>query len=242
MESQSITTTITYAALVLLPLILLLSIRTFSVLQQTKSNRTKKTYLNTSKRTRPVKTLAVLGSGGHTTEMLRLLSSISTSHHDQYQPLNYIIAATDTTSQNRIDAFQKITPNSPPPHSHIFEIPRAREVGQSYFTSIFTTLHSILYTAHIVLLRTRPDVLIVNGPGTCIPVVLWTFVGRVLGLCEGKIIFCESFCRVKTLSLTGNILWKMGIVDLFLVHWPEILEKINGGNDGMILMDSFIRH
>jgi len=115
-------------------------------------------------------------------------------------------------------------------------------VGQSYFTSIFTTIYSILYTAHIVLIQTQPDLLLLNGPGTCLPIALWTFIARVMGLCQGNIVFCESFCRVKSLSLTGNILRKMGIVDLFLVHWPELLDKRKKDEKDMVLIDSFIRH
>jgi len=237
--------------------LLILSIRIIIVLQRIKSNtnrsRSNKKTPFKIKCNRPAKTLVVLGSGGHTAEMLRLLSSIT--NHDNYQPLNYIIASTDTTSQNRLEALRKSAENSRtskeksgqtlrlhvPPHNRIFKIPRAREVGQSYFTSIFTTIYSILYTAHIVLIKNQPDILLLNGPGTCLPIALWTFIARVLGLCEGEIIFCESFCRVKSLSLTGNILWKMGIVDLFLIHWPELLEKKNG-DERMVLIDSFIRH
>lgn len=255
----------------LLLLLIVLSIRIIIVLQQIKSS-SKTTFKSNrqrkvGQRRKPAKTLVVLGSGGHTTEMLRLLSSIT--NHSDYSPLDYIIASTDTSSQNRLEAFHKeaaqaaeqrnitekgqgrtpIKPICPPPHRHIFKIPRAREVGQSYLTSIFTTLYSILYTAQIVLIKTRPDILLINGPGTCLPIALWTFIGRVLGLCEGQILFCESFCRVKSLSLTGNILWKLGIVDLFLVHWPElksfVKKKVGGKDDNhqrMILLDSFIKH
>ena len=237
--------------------ITILIIRIFTVLQQIKSksrNSGSTTSTFKQKRNRPVKTLVVLGSGGHTTEMLHLLSSITITNHDNYKPLNYIIASTDTTSTNRLAAFnaalQKATSTSTstiqsqalPPYIRICKIPRAREVGQSYFTSIFTTIYSILYTAHIVLIQTQPDLLLLNGPGTCLPIALWTFIARVLGLCQGNIVFCESFCRVKSLSLTGNILRKMGIVDLFLVHWPELLDKRKKDEKDMVLIDSFIRH
>ena len=67
-----------------------------------------------------------------------------------YTPLSYIVASTDTTSINRLAAFDQNTANSSklrlPKHDATYTIPRAREVGQSYFTSIFTTLYSILYT------------------------------------------------------------------------------------------------
>ena len=208
-----------------------------------------------TQRFKPSKTLAVLGSGGHTTEMIRLLSSLTKAN---YQPLYYIVADTDTTSvkrlnnvheannQNRDQADEK---KCPPNHAYIFKIPRAREVGQSYITSIFTTLKSIMLSAHVVLWKIRPDVLIINGPGTCIPIAFWTYIGRLLGICQGKIIFCESFCRVNTLSLTGKILVKFRMVDMFLVHWQELMDVINKNygdvklkNDiRFVLIDSFIK-
>ena len=53
---------------------------------------------------------------------------------------------------------------------------------------------------------------------------------------KGNIVFIESFCRVKSLSLTGRILYALGIVDLFLVHWPELL-SLDGGVDVNVDMD-----
>ena len=138
-------------------------------------------------RTHPVKTLVVLGSGGHTTEMLHLLESLKPK---LYTPLVFIVADTDTTSMRRVEAFGGRQPDA------ICRIPRSREVGQGYFSSVLTTLWSFLHAFGIVL-RIRPDVLLCNGPGTCLPIAVVTIVYRTLGLCVGKIIFVESFCRVK---------------------------------------------
>ncbi len=235
------------------------------VLAQIKRGRNKdKMFISKMAKTNlPVRTLVVLGSGGHTTEMLHLLSSIDADDGSDivYKPLHYIVASSDTTSVNRLNAFQSNQQNNGnagdkvmklPLHERIYSIPRAREVGQSYITSAFTTMYSILYTAHIVLFKARPDLLLINGPGTCLPVALWAFVLRVINVMsifgygreKGKIVFIESFCRVKSLSLTGKILQTLGIVDLFLVHWPELLEgeKKKKSSHGMILIDSFIKH
>lgn len=208
------------------------------------------------RRIKPSRTLAVLGSGGHTTEMIRLLSSLN---KENFKPVYYVVASTDTTSLDRLysicqskgDANNRDANNSrnleKPHHNEVFKIPRAREVGQSYFTSIFTALLSIVSSAHIIL-KTKPDILIINGPGTCLPIAFWTFIGRFVGICEGKIVFCESFCRVNTLSLTGKILVKFRMVDLFLVHWQELIDvisqqysdEIKKGRIKFTLIDSFI--
>nr|XP_044994330.1 UDP-N-acetylglucosamine transferase subunit ALG14 homolog isoform X3 [Jaculus jaculus] len=46
--------------------------------------------------------LIVAGSGGHTTEILRLVGSLSSA----YSPRHYIIADTDTMSANKINSFE----------------------------------------------------------------------------------------------------------------------------------------
>lgn len=215
-------------------------IRIFLVLREIKTQRQTRKIISSQMNMKRTKTLVVLGSGGHTTEMLHLLSSIQ--HEEFYSPIDYIVASTDTNSVKRIEALNSSNfgkgkkKMSLPPHQNIYQIPRSREVGQSYLTSIFTTLYSIFYTAHLILFKIQPDLLLINGPGTSLPVALWTFIARVLQLSRGNIIFIESFCRVKTLSLTGKILWIMGITDMFMVHWHEVLQK------DMILLDCFIEH
>lgn len=165
-----------------------------------------------------IKTLVVFGSGGHTSEMLSLLKNIS---KDRYTPYIAIIANTDTTSKSRILHAAKANSATRIPDI-IHTIPRSREVGQSYITSIYTTIKSILYSIYIIGV-TLPDVVICNGPGTCLPIIYSTLLYRILGLCYGNVIFIESFCRVQSLSLTGKLVFP--IVDRFIVHWDELQQK-----------------
>ncbi|CAM9552532.1 unnamed protein product [Discosporangium mesarthrocarpum] len=162
---------------------------------------------------RKIKTLVVLGSGGHTSEMLKLTAGLSPK---VYTPMCYVVAKTDHTSIHRI----------PPEHLEsgrcwMATIPRSREVGQSWPSTFVTTLWSGAFSVALVM-KVRPDLILVNGPGTCIPICLAGFALRIIPGWGGKIIFCESFCRVKTLSMTGKIMYP--IADRFLVHWPELLE------------------
>lgn len=163
--------------------LLLLITRTFIILR---SIQNAKTHGAVSRRKSPMKTLVVLGSGGHTTEMLHLLKNLNSKHYD---PLIYIVATTDSTSLRRVEAFGGRQPDQ------IFRIPRSREVGQSYITSIATTLWSFVHAFGLVL-RIRPNLLLCNGPGTCLPIAICTFFFRIVGICEGIIVFVESFCRV----------------------------------------------
>lgn len=47
---------------------------------------------------------------------------------------------------------------------------------------------------------------------------------RFLGVhTDSKVVFCESFARVKSLSLTGKLLYY--IADEFVIHWPQLQDK-----------------
>jgi len=174
----------------------------------------------------PVSTLIVLGSGGHTTEMLLMTKHLSTSH---YYPIHYCKAATDSTSLDRLRTAQKDknsnngaddSASSSTWRNH--DIPRSREVGQSYWSSIFSTLYAFGFALRLVA-RLRPRLLLCNGPGTCIPVCLAALLYRILFGWHCRIVFVESYCRVQTLSLTGKLLYRTA--DLFVVHWKELREK-----------------
>jgi len=68
-----------------------------------------------------------------------------------------------------------------------------------------------------VFLREKPDAIISNGAGVAAPTA---YIAKLFGK---KIIFIESFCRVKTPSFSGKVFHP--IADLFLVQWPEIEGK-----------------
>ncbi|KAG9411652.1 UDP-N-acetylglucosamine transferase subunit [Aphanomyces cochlioides] len=158
-----------------------------------------------------VRTLVVLGSGGHTTEILKLIKRLSTT---RYTPLAFVVAATDHTSQEKARIERKGE------ELQFFTIPRSREVGQSWLTTVFTTAYSFLYSMWVVI-RFQPDLLLCNGPGTCIPICAAVLLLRFLGIkTHSKILFCESFARVQRLSMSGKILYP--IADEFIVHWPEL--------------------
>lgn len=54
---------------------------------------------------------------------------------------------------------------------------------------------------------------------------------NLVGRCHAKLVFVESACRVKSLSLSGKIMYH--IADSFIVQWPQlqtqyVLTIING--------------
>ena len=177
-------------------------------------------YLYTKVPKSNLKTAVVLGSGGHTMEMIKMLNGVDTSH---FRPREYIVAETDKMSLQKLHQFESSLDSAT---YNVHRIYRSRHVGQSYLTSIFTTLLAILYSIPMML-KIKPDVLLVNGPGTCVPccliIFLFSRLFRLLPRC--KIVFIESICRVTTLSLTGKIFYHLRICDSFLVQWPELKAK-----------------
>lgn len=70
-----------------------------------------------------IRVMAVLGSGGHTTELLKLMKRL---RRDAYAPIAFVVAETDKTSaeKTRIDW-------QPTPEDSFVVIPRSREVRPS---------------------------------------------------------------------------------------------------------------
>ena len=108
----------------------------------------------------------------------------------------------------------------------VCQIPRAREVGQGWISSLIFSIFAVLKCFPIVY-RCQPDVILINGPGTCVPVVIVSRILSRVALCPmAKIIFIESICRVKSLSLSARILWY--VVDDIIVQWPELMDTNHG--------------
>ncbi|ESK97111.1 glycosyltransferase family 1 protein [Moniliophthora roreri MCA 2997] len=182
-------------------------------------------------RTHPTAKLAVfLGSGGHTSEAISLLSALD---FERYTPRIYVVSEGDSLSVQKAQALEskKIPLRNPydKPQFKILTVPRARKVHQPLFTTPLTASFSLLkciYYVTVVPLTSAPndyfsDVLIVNGPGTCFVLCLAVFLNKFLGLQAPRVIYVESFARVKSLSLSGKLL--QYIVDRFIVQWPTLL-------------------
>jgi beta-1,4-N-acetylglucosaminyltransferase len=159
-----------------------------------------------------VKTMVFFGSGGHTMEMIRLLTRLDTR---KYHPVCFALGHTDTSSIDKVRASGIALEKA----ASWLRIYRNREVKQSWISTVFTSIWSFIQGFHVVC-RYRPQLLICNGPGTCLSLCYSCFLLRVLGCASTKIVFVESFCRVRSLSLTGKLL--LPIADKFVVQWPEL--------------------
>lgn len=181
-----------------------------------------------AKATMPVRVMVVLGSGGHTAEMLTAIQHLD---RRRFAPVSYIAADSDQGSLERAQAFEWKLATKPAIPPTFCTIPRSRYVGQSYITSIWTTLVAFCYSISVIV-KHRPQLvccllthalislqLLCNGPGTCIPLVWLAFISEVLLFRRCSIVFLESFCRVRSISASGYLVWP--IADRFIVQWPE---------------------
>lgn len=201
-----------------------------------------------ARRTASVRTLIVLGSGGHTAEMLHVCSRLNPL---RYRPRVYVCAATDALSASaaeRLEArwsAEKSPPNNVSgaddpdldgeqrpaqrPESpanaddySIVYIQRSRAVKQSYLSAVWTTARAFAGDALPLVWRFRPDLVLCNGPGTAVPLVVAAWLLRAVRRLDGaaRFVFVESFCRVRTVSLSGRLL--APLVDMFVVQWPDL--------------------
>jgi len=186
-------------------------------------------------RHRPYALMVVLGAGGHTAELMPLVRALTEpgpgSTKPKYVDRTYVHAFTDVLAPKRALAFEQER-NSHPDEFRIVAIPRAREVGQSYFSSVASTLKAIWWCFSL-LSKHPPDLLLCNGPGTCVPVVMAAALVRI-GLIgwrmpsrAARIVYVESAARVNALSLTGNVLHVTRLADRIYVQWESLADPEN---------------
>ena len=74
-----------------------------------------------------------------------------------------------------------------------------------------------LFQTFSILRKEKPNVIISTGAGVAIPAC---FLGKFFF--KSKVIFIESFCRIKEPSLSGKLIYP--IADLFFVQWKSLLD------------------
>ena len=177
--------------------------------------------------------LVVLGSGGHTAEMLALLQGFRSPC---VSAVHFVVAATDNHSEEKARRWTAAVASAAPATAtgpsgarqsqprvlttHFHRVTRSREVGQGWVSSACTTVMALAECLWLVL-RVRPTLVVVNGPGTCLPLVYAAFLCKFVGILGGvRLVFVESFARVQALSLTGQLVWP--VVDRFVVQWERL--------------------
>jgi len=147
-----------------------------------------------------IKLLVVLGDGGHTAEIVRLVELLGPDYD-----YTYLMTTVDQISQS------KITVEGP---VHYITRPRAKD---EKLWGVVRHLGYSLWQAIWLLYRIRPQVVLGSGPAVMVPVALFN---KLIG---GKIIFVETGSRITELSLTGKIMLKMA--DLYFVQWEQLQQR-----------------
>uniref|UniRef100_A0A4W5LXL3 UDP-N-acetylglucosamine transferase subunit ALG14 n=1 Tax=Hucho hucho TaxID=62062 RepID=A0A4W5LXL3_9TELE len=109
------------------------------------------------------------------------------------------------------------------PHQFTIQrIPRGLEVCQSWSSSLVTTLNALLYSSLVF----RPDMVLCNSSGTCVPLC---DAGAILGLKMVLIVYVERICRVESLSLCRKILYPLRLHTTFSLcyKWEHFALKKN---------------
>ena len=163
-----------------------------------------------------VKTMIVLGSGGHTAEMLGLLSALDFS---RFTPRTYVRGQSDTTSMPRIENLEAARGTG---SYQVAVIKRSREVHQSWRSAVVASIIAIVDSL-VLVIGQGPEVIVCNGPGTCVPLCLAAFILKAMWMSKVTVVFVESLCRVHSLSLTARIL--LHVADVFVVQWPQVHRK-----------------
>lgn len=147
------------------------------------------------------KLMIVLGSGGHTTQMLKIAKTLS----DLYE-FEYVVNDDDDHSQRKIQFFGEI---------HV--LPRPRRVYDNFLIrSAVLTIWSVIKSFQVV--RKSSSIAIISaGPGIAVPLFIWATIFRK------KRVFIESWSRVTEKSMTGRICYHLS--DLFFIQWPELAKK-----------------
>lgn len=164
--------------------------------------------------------MVLMGSGGHTGEMIRLLSSMDISCYSR----TYVSSSGDATSLAKAMEFDESVSGGSTFPTEYLTLERARSVGEPFLHSIYSTVKSFASTViALASLHPKPAVLLLNGPGTSVPLAYVLFLFKFLGLSQTRIVYVESLARISKLSLSGLLV--LPLADRFLVQWEQLARQ-----------------
>jgi UDP-N-acetylglucosamine:LPS N-acetylglucosamine transferase len=147
----------------------------------------------------------VLGSGGHTTQMLRLVDKLGPKY-----TYAYIIANTDTTSEKHIRI-----------PGEVYYIPDTRLKTDTNIIKIILKYIPSTFKALQILKKIKPQFILACGPAVCLHVLVLAKY-----IFDAKMVFFESWVRVHNKSISGRQLAPFFTKeDLFMVQWKSLLKK-----------------
>ena len=146
--------------------------------------------------------LVVLGMGGHTNQMLRLVDRLGYRYNYEY-----VVGDDDKTS------VPKIKYKGP-----VFVMKNPRLMKDKSLFKIILKMFPATVHAFKILRKTKAKVVLGCGPSLVLP-LFW--LAKVLF--RKKLIFFESWVRVENKSISGKLIYPY--CDLFFVQWPKLQKK-----------------
>lgn len=165
---------------------------------------------------RPRRLLAVLGSGGHTAEMLKLVCDVAGAG------TSVVYAVSEASSEARAAALHANGAPLAKTQCVFRRLPRARKVGERFLHAAPRAALCALASVPL-LLHARPEIVLCNGPGTSAIIALVAIVLNAAGMLHTRVIYAESVARVTSLSLSGKMLYPFA--HRFLVQWPQLKQR-----------------
>jgi len=144
-----------------------------------------------------LKVLVVLGSGGHTAQMLRLVELLG----DRFE-YEYLVGVGDELSLNKVKR-----------RGEVFYAHKARSHGDNPAVVAFKMMR-LFWESFRIFRKAKPTAVISAGPGLAVPI---SIVAKIFGK---KVIFIESWSRVSKASSSGRIIYRFA--DLFFIQWPDL--------------------
>lgn len=144
----------------------------------------------------PLRVLAVLGGGGHSAQMLKLVELLG----PQYE-YSYMLSRDDRVFEGRIKL-----------DGPVYRVPSLLYKHARWRRLILAPGPSLSQLR--VLLQVRPQAILSTGSNLAVPISVF---GRLTGV---KVIHVETASRVHTMSATGRFLYR--IAHHFFVQWQPL--------------------
>ncbi|PQK15051.1 hypothetical protein BB8028_0005g05670 [Beauveria bassiana] len=194
--------------------------------------------------------LFVLGSGGHTREMLMMMDDGTCDFRRSHR--RYLVTRGDAMSLHHLRAYEAsltalcAARQTEPGTYDVVHVTRARRVHQSLLTTPLSALRSVLDIIPALLARPEgsrryPSLVFSNGPATGFFVAAVIYALKVVGAVPAesmRFVYVESWARISTLSLTGKLLHYTGLADFFAVQHAQVAARYGVRDVGQVVFNA----
>ncbi|KAM3510792.1 hypothetical protein MY11210_005573 [Beauveria gryllotalpidicola] len=194
--------------------------------------------------------LFVLGSGGHTREMLMMMDDGTCDFRRSHR--RYLITRGDAMSLHHLHGYEAsltalcAARHTEPGTYDVVHVTRARRVHQSLLTTPFSALRSVLDIVPALLARPEgsrryPSLVFSNGPATGFFVAAAIYALKLVGAVPAesmRFVYVESWARISTLSLTGKLLHYTGLADFFAVQHAQVAARYGVRDVGQVVFNA----